>query len=421
MRLARGAAMPKRTFTPTFSSVLALFSGAVVLATACASEGVGGMPQNLGGAGNGDPSTNGGSGSNDGSGGFTPIGPGCGNGVIDEGEACDGSNLLGQTCASATLNAKPDGQLRCTACALDTSACTGGSTAGGSTGAGGGIGTGGIAGSGGEVATGGVPATGGDTSSGGSGAAPGTCCSSGDCLCHGPVPSALTSSAGTFSTSKFTSSLGTVHYPTNAEPPFAGVALCGGFTNTGPEMDAWGPFYASYGIVTIITTTLGTDDPNIRATKLLAAVASLKQENTNASSPLFGKMSNRYGTSGYSMGGGGTTIATTQDSSLRSSIGLAPWGPTGTGVTVPTLLLCGESDTVAPCSMSAGVYPSMSGPKMMMSIAGATHFSWFGPTGAGNGISGETALAFQKVFLEGDERWKPLLLSSHGTVTTNIQ
>jgi hypothetical protein len=58
---------------------------------------------------------------------------------------------------------------------------------------------------------------------------------------------------------------------------------------------------------------------------------------------------------------------------------------------------------------------------MMMSIAGATHFSWFGPTGAGNGMSGETALAFQKVFLEGDERWKPLLLSSRGTVTTNIQ
>jgi len=186
-------------------------------------------------------------------------------------------------------------------------------------------------------------------------------------------------------------------------------------------MDAWGPFYASYGIVTIITTTLGTDDPTIRATKLLAAIDSLKQENTNGGSPLFGKMSGRYGTSGYSMGGGGTTIATTQDSSLRSSIGLAPWGPTGNGVTVPTLLLCGESDTVAPCTMAQGAYGSISAPKMMMSIGGATHFSWFGPKDAGNGMSGETALAFEKVFLEGDERWKPLLLSSHGTVTTNIQ
>jgi hypothetical protein len=72
--------------------------------------------------------------------------------------------------------------------------------------------------------------------------------------------------------------------------------------------------------------------------------------------------------------------------------------------------------------MSQGVYPTMSGPKMLVSIAGATHFSWFGPTDAGNGISGQTALAFEKVFLEGDERWKPLLLSSGGSsVTTNIQ
>lgn len=419
--------MPMRTFTPTFSSVLTLFSGAVMIATGCATEGVGGMPQNLGGEGNGDPSMNGGSDGNGGNGGSTPVGPDCGNGTIDEGEACDGSNLMGQTCASATLNAKPGGQLRCTACALDTSSCTGDSAAGGSTGAGGGIGnggdpgSGGIPGSGGEAATGGLPGTGGDTSTGGSGAVTGTCCSSGDCLCHGPVPSALTSSNGSFATSQFTNSSGTIHYPTNAEPPFAGVALCGGFTNTGPEMNSWGPFYASYGIVTIITTTLGTDDPSIRATKLLAAVESLKQENTKSGSPLFGKMSSRYGTSGYSMGGGGTTIATTRDSSLRTSIGLAAWGPTGTGVTVPTLLLCGSSDTVAPCSMSSGVYPSMSGPKMLVSISGATHFSWFGPTSAGNGTSGETALAFQKVFLEGDERWKPLLLSSRGTVTTNIQ
>jgi hypothetical protein len=60
-------------------------------------------------------------------------------------------------------------------------------------------------------------------------------------------------------------------------------------------------------------------------------------------------------------------------------------------------------------------------PKMMVTIAGAAHLDWFGPTDAGAGISGETALAFQKVYLEGDERWKPLLLKSRGTMETNIQ
>jgi hypothetical protein len=136
-----------------------------------------------------------------------------------------------------------------------------------------------------------------------------------------------------------------------------------------------------------------------------------------------GKMSNRYGTSGYSMGGGGTTIASGQDATLRTSIGLAAWGGQGTGVQVPTLLLCGSSDTVAACSMSQSVYTAIpsSTPKMMVTISGATHFNWFGPRDAGGGVSGETALAFQKVYLEGDERWKPLLLTSRGTKNTNIQ
>jgi hypothetical protein len=60
---------------------------------------------------------------------------------------------------------------------------------------------------------------------------------------------------------------------------------------------------------------------------------------------------------------------------------------------------------------------------MIISIPGATHFSWFGPADAGGGVSGQYALAFQKVFLEGDERWKKLLLMppSRGMVTTNIK
>jgi hypothetical protein len=33
----------------------------------------------------------------------------------------------------------------------------------------------------------------------------------------------------------------------------------------------------------------------------------------------------------------------------------------------------------------------------------------------------EAALAFMKTYLEGDERWKPLLQQVKGTKTTNIQ
>jgi hypothetical protein len=50
--------------------------------------------------------------------------PTCGNGVIDGQDQCDGANLNGLTCASATMGSRPNGMLRCTAsCSLDVSGC----------------------------------------------------------------------------------------------------------------------------------------------------------------------------------------------------------------------------------------------------------------------------------------------------------
>lgn len=260
---------------------------------------------------------------------------------------------------------------------------------------------------------------------GGGDAGPGLCCASGDCLCHGPDPTGLTASNGSFATDTFPISTGTVYYPTNAKPPFAAVAICGGYTNTGPEMARWGTFYASHGIVTITVSTGAADQPATRSAKLLAAIAALEDENADPGSPLFGDLAGRYGTSGYSLGGGATTLASASEPTLRTSVALAAHSGVGTGVQVPTLLLCGQSDTTAPCSMSQQDYGQIPAttPKMLLSIPGATHFSWFGPTNAGGGMSGKYALAFQKVFLEGDERWRPFLLAAPGGAavqTTNI-
>jgi hypothetical protein len=315
-----------------------------------------------------------------------------------------------------------------------------GSGSGGSTttGSGGRIGSGGSVGSSGGSNTAGAAAGGttGSGSSGGTGVAgtggkgaggrgTGTCCPDGNCLCHGPDPTGLTSGNGPYKTATFTISTGTVYHPTDAEPPFAGVALCGGFLNTGPEMAEWGTFYASHGIVTVIATTGAADLPDLRATELLAAIEELKGENTKSGSALMGKLAGRYGTSGYSMGGGATTIASGKSATLLTSVGLAAWGPNGAAVQVPTLLLCGGSDTVAPCDMTDGAYTQIpeATRKMKVSINGVTHFDWFGPTNAGGGTSGKYALAFQKVFLEGDQRWKPHLLSvpTNGTATGNIK
>jgi hypothetical protein len=253
----------------------------------------------------------------------------------------------------------------------------------------------------------------------------GMCCPDGNCLCHGDVPTKLSGTTkGPFKTATVVAKTGTIYYPTDAEPPFAAIALCGGFLNTGPEMADWGPFYASYGIVVLITTTGALDLPDQRADELLASIAELK---AISSGPLMGKLSGRYGTSGYSMGGGGTLIAANKTPTLMTSVSLAAWGPSAAMDKVPSLLFCGTADTVAPCpDHSNPAYAQIpdSTPKMKMVITGGDHLAaWFGPADGGGGISGGYALAFQKVFLEGDTRWKPLLLTkpSGSTQETNIK
>jgi hypothetical protein len=100
----------------------------------------------------------------------------CGNGVIDSGESCDGNDLGGQTCASATFGSLPNGFLFCSSfCALDITFCTAGDGgvggAGGSFGGAGGFGgfggTIGMDGSVGGTTSGGAPATGGSPATGG--------------------------------------------------------------------------------------------------------------------------------------------------------------------------------------------------------------------------------------------------------------
>jgi hypothetical protein len=73
----------------------------------------------------------------------------CGNGVVDDGEDCDGA-LIKATCALVTMGAKPAGTVRCTdRCTYNTSGCV-------SPNVGGRPGTGGFTGTGGSPATGGA-------------------------------------------------------------------------------------------------------------------------------------------------------------------------------------------------------------------------------------------------------------------------
>jgi hypothetical protein len=214
---------------------------------------------------------------------------------------------------------------------------------------------------------------------------------------------------------------GCVFYPSDAPPPYAAVAIADGFGGGGGcdsvQTDEWGPLYASHGIVAMIIETGTGDQANARGEALISAVATLKAEHEKADSPLFGKLAGRYGTSGFSTGGGGSTFAAQLDATLLSSVAIMPWGPSEAAGKVPTLIVCGDSDGVAPCSAyGSAAYESVDSmtPKMRVTVASAHN----GQPSAASGQTGGYVLAFQKLFLEGDERWRPLLVAAAADETT---
>lgn len=216
-------------------------------------------------------------------------------------------------------------------------------------------------------------------------------------------------------------SAGCVFYPMDAEPPFAAVTISDGFGGSGgcglSQTGQWGPLYASWGIVAMIIHTGSGDQPQQRGTKLSAGIEAFKKENESSSSPLMGKLSGRYGTSGFSMGGGGTTFAAMKDPTLKTNVSIMAWTPATSGITVPSLFIFGTSDTLAG-TMGMGSYSSISGtvPKMAVTIPSGHA----GQPTSGAGASGKAGLAFQKVFLEGDERWLPVLDMIDTTQKANI-
>jgi hypothetical protein len=267
-----------------------------------------------------------------------------------------------------------------------------------------------------------MPSEGGSSTGGDGGS--GMCCPDGNCLCHGDVPKALTSDRGPYKTASYTvAGTGCVYYPTDAPAPLAAVAVSDGFLGAGGcgsfQTGQWGPFYASWGIVAMIVDTGSSDQPAQRGMALSNGIAAFKSENTKSGSPLNGKLAGRYGTSGFSMGGGGTTYAARGDKTLLTDVAIMPWGPVNSGVSVPTLVICGSSDGTAPCASHGtpaynGIADSV--PKMRIQI----NSGHAGQPSSGGGMSGKVGLAFQKVFLEGDTRWRPLLVGAE-SVATNIK
>ena len=206
----------------------------------------------------------------------------------------------------------------------------------------------------------------------------------------------------------------TIYYPTNATPPYASIAIVPGFTAQPSSVEEWGPFYASHGIVTIIIGTNSIFDfPEARATALLDALETIKQEQTRATSPLEGALNlDQLAVSGWSMGGGGAQRAAVLDNTIKGVVALCPWLPDPQlDHETPVLILSGEDDTVAPPGQHADLHynatPNATD-KLLFEVANGNHSVANTPTG-GDGAMGQLALSWLKLYVEGNDCYCPLL------------
>lgn len=177
---------------------------------------------------------------------------------------------------------------------------------------------------------------------------------------RGPAPTnaILEASRGPFATaSQSVSSLsvsgfggGVIYYPTStSEGTFGAIAISPGYTAAWSSISWLGPRIASHGFVVIgIETNSRLDQPDSRGRQLLAALDYLVQR-----SSVRGRIDGtRLAVAGHSMGGGGSLEAAVSRPSLQAAVPIAPWNldKTWYDVQVPTLIIGGESDSIAPVS-----------------------------------------------------------------------
>jgi predicted dienelactone hydrolase len=231
---------------------------------------------------------------------------------------------------------------------------------------------------------------------------------------RGPAPTTaiLDASRGPFATAQQSvSSLsvsgfggGVIYYPTStAEGTFGAVAISPGYTATWSSLSWLGPRIASHGFVVIgIETNSVFDQPSSRGNQLLAALDYL----TRSSSVRSRIDPNRLAVAGHSMGGGGTLEAAKDRPSLQAAVPLAPWNLTKSwsSLRVPTLIIGGESDTVAPVSShSIPFYTSIPSAteKAYLELNNASHFFPQTP----NTYTGREMVAWLKRFVDDDTRY----------------
>ncbi|MEV4274569.1 alpha/beta hydrolase family protein [Actinoplanes xinjiangensis] len=207
---------------------------------------------------------------------------------------------------------------------------------------------------------------------------------------------------------------GDIYAPTDTSAgTFGAVVIAPGFTARKSSMAWLAPRLASQGFVVFNIDTLTTSDqPASRGRQLLAAADFLTQR----SSVRARVDPNRVAVVGHSMGGGGTLEAAQSRPALQAAIPLTPWNlsKSFSRVTVPTLVIGAEADTIAPVRSHSRPFfqslPAAPG-KAFLELNGASHFAPNTP----NTTIAKFSISWLKLFVDDDTRYRQFVCPGPGT------
>jgi dienelactone hydrolase len=233
---------------------------------------------------------------------------------------------------------------------------------------------------------------------------------------RGPAPTtaSIEAATGSFAVSKTTVSStsgfggGTIYYPTDTTAgTFGAVVVTPGFTERQSVIAWYGPRIASQGFVVFTIDTKSTmDQPASRATQMIAALDYL----TGSSTVKARVDASRTAFMGHSMGGGGSLDAALKRPGTKAIVPLTPWetNKNFSGVSVPTLIVGAENDSIAPAGSHARPFYSSlpaTTKKAYLELNGASHSAPNSP----NTTIAKFSISWLKRWVDNDTRFSPFL------------
>ena len=205
-------------------------------------------------------------------------------------------------------------------------------------------------------------------------------------------------------------------YPCNIDSidgPIGATTLSGGIYNTKEDMYWIAEYLRDEGDLIVIAMSASNNTTvNSYEKAQKAGVNILKELNRTSGNQIYQKVG-KIAVMGWSMGGAGALhTANDMGDEISAAIALAPWNAYNlSGISVPTAILVGGADVVAPPTMALNTYRSLPDvPKSFAKIDGKSHQYW-----KNNSNGGETGkiyiLSWLKYYLSDDDSYYDTLMS----------